>query len=199
MLLGELIADSGTLPEHWTMDSLSTVQLLWLAYWRRKREQLNMRRLGEMLGVIWTADMYKKSDAGHVAKRVKEVFIPLAASIAGKSLYDALDKTLDTNPTPTTGTVQDPDRIDMSSISVDAYRKLFQESQQKPAIPNGGLLSPAHGPAPLRNDQGQDQGVQGSSVHTVQATPSNQPEFDLEAIAKTDPELARHLDETKAW
>lgn len=181
------------------MDSLSTVQLLWLAYWRRKREQLNMRRLGEMLGVIWTADMYKKSDAGHVAKRVKEVFIPLAASIAGKSLYDALDKTLDTNPTPTTGTVQDPDRIDMSSISVDAYRKLFQESQQKPAIPNGGLLSPAHGPAPLRNDQGHDQGVQGSSVHTVQATPSNQPEFDLEAIAKTDPELARHLDETKAW
>lgn len=178
------------------MDSLSTVQLLWLAYWRRKLEQMRMRRLGEMLGVIWTADMYKKSDAGHVAKRVKEVFIPLAASIAGKSLYDALDKTLDTNPTPTSGTTQDPDRVDMSAISVEAYRKLFQEGQ-KPAIPNGGLLSPAHGPAPLRNDQ--EPATADSGAHTVQATPNNQPEFDLEAIAKTDPELARHLDATKAW
>lgn len=196
MLLGELIADNGSLPSHWSLDTMSMTQLAWLAYWRRKRDQKQMRGLGEMLGVIWSADTYKRTDPSKTSTRVKEAFIPLAALINGEQLYKTLDKILDVN---VGGKKDDPNKMDMSQMSVQAYRKLFEEAADK-QLPPGGILpvtqkpvidAPKHDMSSTRPAHSQDD--------IVQATPSTRPVIDLERIRQIDPEMARHLDEEASW
>lgn len=172
---------------------MSMLQLYWIAHWRRKRDQKQMRGLGEMLGVIWSADTYKRTDPTKSTKRVQEVFIPLATLLNGEQLYKTLDKLLDTNPGA--GSTKDPNKVDMSTLSVNAYRKLFEEAP-KPTR-EGGLIPvtpQAHGQAPQAQAQAQAQ-VQ----ETVKATPSEQPKIDIERIRSVDPELARHLEADASW
>lgn len=196
MLLGELIADTGSLPDHWSLDTMSMTQLAWLAFWRRKRDQKQMRGLGEMLGVIWSADTYKRTDPTKTNKRVQEAFIPLAALINGEQLYKTLDKILDVNVSTQN---EDPNKMDMSQLSVDAYRKLFEEALDK-QLPTGGILPSTQKPvidAPKHDMPKVPQTDSQDAV--VQATPSTRPVLDLERIRQADPEMARHLEEDAAW
>jgi len=191
MLLGELIAENGQLPDEWTPGNMSMVQLSWLSYWRAKKERRQVRSLGELLGVIWSADTYKKSPASKLGRRVKEAFIPLAAIINGEALYKTLDKILDTNGNTTS---HNPNMQDLgSALSMQAYQKLFQDNQEKPA--DGKPLIPGHpllakkvpGPTPVPHVQ-----------PAAPATPSKAV-VNLEQLREMDPELARHMDPDAAW
>lgn len=174
---------------------MSMTQLAWLAYWRRKRDQKQMRGLGEMLGVIWSADTYKRTDPTKTNTRVKEAFIPLAALINGEQLYKTLDKILDVN---VGGKKEDPNKVDMTKMSVNAYRKLFEEAADK-HLPPGGILPVTQSPA-LDTPRPDTSAPQASGLDAVvQATPSTRPVLDLDRIRQADPEMARHLDEEASW
>lgn len=173
-------------------------QLCWLAYWRTKKERRQIRSIGELLGVIWSADTYKKSPASKLGKRVKEAFIPLAAIINGESLYKTLDRILDTDGSTTS---HNPLQEDLgSTLSMQVYQKLFQDNQ--PKAENGGPLIPGHPLLAKKAPVPAPQTAPGSPVPYVQpavpATP-NTTEIDLERMRELDPELAKHLDPDAAW
>ena len=199
MLIGELMADSGYMPDDWTPGTMSMVQLCWLSYWRIKKERKQLRGLGELLGVIWTSETYRKSPVSQTHKRVKEAFIPLAALINGESLYKTLDKILDTSPT---AGANNPAQQDLGSmLSMQAYQKLFQDNKQQ--TESGGPLIPGH---PLLSKTAHVPGAPTTPVTSpatraqpsVPATP-NTAAVDLEKLRAIDPELARHMDPDAAW
>lgn len=179
--LGELIADLGQMPPGWVLGHMTEIQVLFVLHWRRKREREARRRLGELLGVYWTADSYKGSGGtgGH-KERVKELFLPLAAILNPETLYKTLDKTLDRDPGGGSTSGRPPSEFDLASIPLDDYKKLFDET----GVPSEGLPPLVRTPAPVKP--------------VTQATPL-ETKIDLDAIAAIDPELARHLDPNATW
>ena len=181
--LGELIADLGQLPPGWVLGHMTEIQVLFVLHWRRKREREARRRLGELLGVYWTADSYKGSGGTGSSARVKELFLPLAAILSPETLYKTLDKTLDRDPGGGSTAGRPPGEFDLASIPLDDYKKLFEET----GVPSAGLpprkpVEPTQAPVPP----------------VPKATPVKA-EIDLEAIKAVDPELARYLDPNAAW
>jgi len=185
-LLGELYADTGMFPAGLTLADMSDLQLQWLLFWKRKRDQARNRMLGEMLGVYWTAERYQRPGSGSGGQRSREVFLPLAAILNPEVLYKTLDKTLDT--TPAAGQFDTQSRkVDLAAMPLQAYKDLFDISKQPNTEPK-----PAEQQAPEAERKQELFGVPAS-------TPKEQLQMDLERLRVTDPELAAHLDDNASW
>lgn len=174
---------------------MSDTQLLFIRHWLRKGKEDGMKRLGGLLGVYWTSENYNPNNRGNEAdsrERLREIWIPMLSALAP----EAMDKTLKGNLKTRDEVIKDSapvrtvdgDEYDMSRVPANDYMKLFQQGTEP---------RPVDGPPPLAEPEERvikplDAPLQ-SSPQGLNVT------FDLEAIARLDPELAKHLDSNSSW
>lgn len=174
---------------------MSDTQLLFIRHWLRKGKEDGMKRLGGLLGVYWTSENYNPNNRGNDAEprdRLRELWVPLLSALAP----EVMDKTLKSNLKTRDEVVKDSapvrtidgDEYDMSRVPANDYMKLFQQGTEP---------RPVDGPPPLPEPE--ERAIKPLDAPLQSVPQGHNVTFDLEAIAKLDPELAKHLDPNSSW
>jgi hypothetical protein len=177
---------------------MSDTQLLFIRHWLRKGKEDGMKRLGGLLGVYWTSENYNPNNRGNDSEprdRLTEMWVPMLSALAP----EVMDKTLKSNLKTRSEVVHDKaptrtldgDEYDMSQVPANDYMNLWKQGEEP---------RPIDGLPPLPTEPQEERAIKPLAEPLKAKTPQGlDVTFDLDEIAKLDPELAKHLDPNTSW